>query len=100
VVVGEHDRRGPVANAKLAENAPDVRLYRRLGDAQGAGDLAVSRTACDQAQNVSLALGEQLESRRPTACWRDPQALMIEDPWRHRRIEPGRAASHRPHRRD
>ena len=67
VVVGEHDRRGPVADAELAEDAADVRLHGRLGDVQACRDLAVRRPARDQPQDVALTLGQELEPRRPRA---------------------------------
>src|SRR5215216_2748634 len=48
VVVGEHDRRGPVADAELGEDAAYVGLHGRLRDVEVRGDLGIRCAARHQ----------------------------------------------------
>ena len=68
MVVGEHDRRCPVADAELAEDAPNMGLHRRLGDYKPAAispllaPRAISRST---SRSRSVSSSSRAASRRP-----------------------------------
>ena len=54
-LVGVDDGLYPIAQPELGEDAPEVGLYRRLGDEEVFGDLGVGVAAGDLDQDLSLA---------------------------------------------
>ena len=80
MLVSEHDELHAVAGAELGQEAPHVRLHRRLGHEQRVADLEVRRAARDLQQNCVLALGQRLEAwvrRRARQAIRDRVQLVV-----------------------
>ena len=87
VVVGEHDRRRPVAHAELAEDAAHVGLHGGLGDIQRAGDLGVRRTRAIS-RRTSCSRSVSRSSRAASRAARSHPAIAFEHSGCDRRIEP------------
>jgi hypothetical protein len=56
--------RSATVNAKLVEERGHVNLDRTLSEVEGARYLLVGTALHDQAQNIALAAGQHVDSRR------------------------------------
>jgi hypothetical protein len=56
-LVREHDILHPVPEIRLAQDAPDVGLDRRLAEGEPAGQLGVAETVREQPQYLQLTRG-------------------------------------------
>jgi hypothetical protein len=54
----------PIAEAELAEDVTDVRLYRLVAEHETVGDLLVREARCDEAESFNLAGCEAVEIPR------------------------------------
>ena len=96
-LVREDDELDAVAGAELGQEAPDVRLHRRLGHEQRRADLGVRRAARDLQQHRVLAVGQRLQARVRRRA-REAVGDLLEQPPRGAGRDDGVAGRHRADR--
>ena len=97
-LVGEHDGLDAAAHVELAQQARDVRLHRRLAEAELVGQRGVGEAAGEPADDVALALGQRDEARAQLGADATLAELLLDQAARDRRGERRVAGGDRAHR--